>query len=88
MSGFLQIENKKAPNVGLKRFRMIPHSDIAPGEESVKYTALHLDLSDKTDRSVISMDTTNELFIRCFVMNIKFADGTKIERPAKLPDPE
>lgn len=88
VSGFLQIENKKAPNVGLKRFRMIHHSDIAPGEESVKYTALHLDLSDKTDRSVISMDRDNELFIRCFVMNIQFADGTKIERPTKLPDPE
>ena len=88
VEGFLQIENLKAPHVGLKRFRMIPHTDIAPGEESVKYTGLQLDLSDKTERSVVSMDTDNELVIRCFVMKIKFADGTKIERPTKLPDPE
>lgn len=88
MSGFLQIENLKTPNVGLKRFRMIPHTGVAPGRESVKYTALNLDLSDETDRSVISMDRDDELFIRCFVMNIKFADGTKIERPTKLPEPK
>ena len=54
----------------------------------MKYTGLQLDLSDKTERSVVSMDTDNELVIRCFVMKIKFADGTKIERPTKLPDPE
>ena len=88
VNGFLQIENKKEPNVGIKRFRMGTHTDIAPGKESVKYTALHLDLSDKAERSVISMDRDNELFIRCFVMSIKFTDGTKIERPTKLPDPK
>ena len=88
VNGFLQIENKKAPFVGIKRFRMIPHSDIAPGKESVKYTALHLDLSDKEQRAVISLDRDNELFIRCFVMSIKFTDGTKIERPTKLPEPK
>ena len=88
VSGFLQIENKKAPNVGLKRFRMASDYNIAPGKESVKYFAFRLDLSDKTDRSFVSMDRDNELFIRCFVMKIKFADGTQIERPTKLPDPE
>lgn len=87
-SGFLQIENKKAPFLGIKRFRMIPHSDIAPGKESVKYSALNLDLSKEAERSVISLDRENELFIRCYVMNIKFADGTKIERPTKLPEPK
>ena len=87
VNGFLQIENKKAPNVGIKRFRMGTHTDIAPGKESVKYSFLHLDLSDQAERSVISMDRDNELFIRCFVMSIKFTDGTKIERPTKLPEP-
>lgn len=88
VNGFLQIENLKVPNVGIKRFRMGTHTDIAPGKESVKYSFLHLDLSDQAERSVISMDRDNELFIRCFVMSIKFTDGTKIERPTKLPEPK
>ena len=87
-SGFLQVEHTDAPYVGIKRFKMIPLSNIAPGQKDIRYTSLNLDSYDKTDKMIMRLFRKGKLNIRCYVMNIQFADGTKIVRPTKLPDPK
>ena len=87
VSGFLQIEHADAPYVGIKRFRMVPFTNLAPGQQDIKYTSLQLDPYDKTDKRIRRLVRDGKFFVRCYVMNIKFADGTKIARPTKLPDP-
>ena len=87
-SGFLQLEHVDAPYAGIKRFKMIPLSNIAPGQKDIRFTSLNLDPYDKTDKMIMHLFRKGKLNIRCYVMNIQFADGTKIVRPTKLPDPK
>ena len=48
---------------------------------------MKLDIQGHSGCDIVIVHEDNELFIRCFVMSIKFTDGTKIERPTKLPEP-
>ena len=91
-TGFIQLEHVDAPFVSIKRFKMAPFYGLGNGfdvgQEMATTSELKLNPYNETDKYIMQLDRENKLLPRHFVMSITFADGTKIERPTKLPDPE
>ena len=87
-TGFIQLEHKDAPNVSIKRFKMSPFYTIGVGDEMFTVSEEPLNQYNDTDKYIMQLIRENKLFVRYFVMSIKFEDGSKIVRPTKLPDPE
>lgn len=57
---------------------------MAPGSTAISENNIKLNEFDATDKKIIAADpSTLRLSIK--VMSVEFDDGTKIERPAKLP---
>ena len=91
-TGFIQLEHVDAPFVSIKRFKMSPFYGLGNGfevgQEMATTSELKLNPYNETDKYIMQLDRENKLLARHFVMSVSFADGTKIERPTKLPEPK
>ena len=90
VSGFIQLEHVDVPFVSIKRFPMAHFygNGFAAGQKMATTSEIQLDPYNQTDKYIMQLDRSDKLMARHFVMTISFADGTKIERPTKLPDPD